>query len=249
MELKIAKAGEWPFFFLKENREIYGGNAYDKLESDIKKDRKIYCPILVGPPNDQGLHPIFDGQHRAYICKENNYEVPYVINHDLVDSRILHRLNNTGAKWGITDFIGFENVKENDDIVKLVKVLNLYSKESGSGEKNKFTPTMVAEICYMGFTGNVKDKMERELYSFDEDGLNVLDLCLMFQDTYNKFSASFFCRAIKRIFRANRDLDKSRLINVITPSTLPYDASDTVAKHTIVDLYNEGIQDHLKLSV
>lgn len=184
--------------YFKENREKIGVNKYKKLKTSIQKEgikqSIVVIEIFENEPDigywkntgkkggsewikwDKPYPPkwgVVDGQHRTEVGKEEQINVPTIID-KVLKREDIKLINNSATKWGLIDYITYNvdtGVKDADKLLEKVKIY-----------KNKgFSIDVIARSF-----GKNKDKfredIKREGFIFDENGHYPLDAAFLLKE-------------------------------------------------------------------
>ena len=206
--MRIFETNDWnDFCFLKANREIVEGKKYRDLRASIEDKGYLISPIVVMNYDDQGeivdlddeevigrtpKYAVIDGQHRITICKELDMPVYVVINDRAKRSDVV-TANNTGNKWGLSDYIKYFKENGNDQYIKLDQNINSYKLRG-------FKSSAVIEA--MGLNGANTIHVKQGTYNIDEtSGHQVLQACLAVKSLLPKvYQQVKMIRAFRNIF-------------------------------------------------
>ena len=206
--MRIFETNDWnDFCFLKANREIVEGKKYRDLRASIENKGYLISPIVVMNYDDQGeivdlddeevigrnpKYAVIDGQHRITICKELDMPVYVVINDRAKRSDVV-TANNTGNKWGLSDYIKYFKENGVEDYIKLDQNISAYKLRG-------FKSSAVIEA--MGLNGANSLHVKKGEYKIDEaSGHQVLQACLAVKSLLPKvYQQVKMIRAFRNIF-------------------------------------------------
>lgn len=212
--------------YFKENREKIGKNKYKKLKASVQKEgikqNIVIIPIDENEPDvgywkntgknsggewvkwDKSFPPewgVVDGQHRADIAKEEQIDVPTIID-KVLKREDIKLINNSATKWSLIDYAIYNVDTGVKDADRLLEKIKIYKNKSFS-----------IEVIARSFSKNkdtFREDIKREGFIFDENGSLPLDAAFLLKEYLGngkQYKRNKTLEAIENILKTHKGIN------------------------------------------